>query len=324
MPSQQSGRKGRKRRWVVQRFEDLLRLPANAPQPSNDSSRITHLHSHAPITPTEPPGPVSDVPSTNLPSTHNHPVDITTDETPQPDEHILPTVHQPTAWLRGVDIDRFQASVMGSYTATDSDTSLGQITIFGDEPAHSGDSSPMDETSLDPRQAINHGNGSNDDSTSDDSEASSALGSKGFSPLFDTGAQVSIIPETTLARMKKGYTKTCHLPPQQRDNMTLADFKGNTYHPVGLVPLLWCLDDFPEVSLNTTFWVVDGKVPNDLIIGKDVLNAVDFAVMRERQFRSKGPSKGPVLKKMKAAIRNSSVRLLRPASSGSLHSRPHH
>ncbi|EXJ67866.1 uncharacterized protein A1O5_09213 [Cladophialophora psammophila CBS 110553] len=325
---------GDRRRRLLQRLESVLRLPVNTPHASwIRSGGAEGLHTAAPVitaesaipaepvVPVEPPQPpprTFDI----TPQPSNHPINVAIEDAAQLDKCPTATPLTSVLWLRGVEnIDQFQKAVDDSYKGDlESDSSLGEVMIFGEDAIPDG-SNPLQEQSSCSTQDTVLGTGR--DGVLDrrpagdgDSDTSGAPGSKGFSALFDTGAQVSVIPLKTLRRLKKGFTKFSHLHPELQSQMALGDFRGQKHQPLGLVPLLWSLDAFPSVIFNTTFWVVDGNTENDLIIGKDVMRDAYIAIKKEKKFRSRDPRRF-----IKNAI-HGSVGILRKVSMGNLRGAP--
>lgn len=281
-----------------------------------------------PFVPTKPDDPAE--PPQGAPKTlhatgqvSNFPTGGATEDSHQLDKYPTATIPGSFGWLRDVEnIDQFQKAVDDSYKGDpESESSIGHITIFGDAILDESNTFRDQNTPVTADAGLETRQGDElDCSLADDghSDNSSAPGSKGFSPLFDTGAQVSTIPLETLERLKKGFTRFHHLLPEQRSQMALGDFRGQKYQPLGLVPLLWCLDAFPCVIFNTMFWVVDGPdIRNDLIIGKDVMRAAYIAIKEEKKFRSRGPQRI-----IKNAFHGSVGGIFRQKSKVSLHSTP--
>jgi hypothetical protein len=273
-----------------------------------------------PVRPTEPPQPLpSTLDRARQPS--DLPANITFEDATQLDKYPTATIPGCIGWLRGVEnLDLFQKAVDDSYKGDpESVSSIGEITVFGD--AKPDDCKPLqDQSSYSTQDAVlstGRGGGLNRSPAGDgDSNSSGAPGSKGFSPLFDTGAQVSVIPLETLRRLAKGFTRFHQLLEEQQSQLALRWFRGQDYQPLGLVPLLWCLDAFPGVIFNTIFWVVDGNPENDLIIGKDVMQAAYLAIKEEKKFRGRDPRRF-----FKNAI-HGSVGILRKVSKASLRNAP--
>ncbi|KIW94009.1 uncharacterized protein Z519_05325 [Cladophialophora bantiana CBS 173.52] len=331
---------GDRRRWFLQRLGSVLRLPANTPHASwIGSGGAEGLHPTPPAIsaesaiPTEPVVPVEPVihaePPQPPPSTSDitHPpsdlpINVTIEDVAQLDKCPTATPLTSVLWLRGVEnIDQFQKALDDSYKGDlESDSSLGEVMIFGEDAIPDGSNPLQEQSSCSTRDTV-LGTGQDgvlDRSPDGDggSDISGAPGSKGFSALFDTGAQVSVIPLKTLRRLKKGFTKFSHLHPDLQSQMALGDFRGQKHQPLGLVPLLWSLDAFPSVIFNTTFWVVDGNTENDLIIGKDVMRDAYIAIKKEKKFRNKDP---------RTLIKNAihgSVGILRKVSKGNLRGAP--
>jgi hypothetical protein len=224
--------------------------------------------------------------------------------------------------LKNLDIELLRNAVLECYLPLPDERkkSLGEITIFGDElpdrikPVHGTDPLARTGISQNPGQSANN---LVDDSSSSDHGVPP---NKGFTTLFDTGADVSIVTLKTLRRLQKGYTKLSDLHPDQQHQMGLQDFSGQRVNAGGLVALLWYLDSFPGAIFNTTFFVVDGDGANDLIIGKDFYNAVVTAIQEEQKHRNKGP----VRRFLEDTMRHGHVALLRQVSTRNLRgSRPH-
>lgn len=214
--------------------------------------------------------------------------------------------------LRGVEIDDFE-NCMKRNPADKGH--LHSIMIYADQPVSgiesfscNGNPPDMQES---PTTPLDSGEG-------DLSDHGGPIFSKGFEALFDTGAAISIVPEETLRRLKKGYTRAEDMPEEQRRHMTLVGFNADQRcMSVGMVSLLWYLQDCPKVIFGSIFYVVREKMNTDINIGDNVLQAAEEAIKQKRDWDNRGP-RGAM-----KTVRNY-VRLLRTTSTASLRSKPPH
>ena len=222
----------------------------------------------------------------------------------------MPTIHRPIIWLDRIDVDQFDRDMRANFYSA-SKRCLTQAIFYTNEQAAVGESSSLHEAP----SSTNSESYQDIPSAQETGMASNRQTvTKGFSPMFDSGASFSIIPETTLRRLGKTYTGKSNLNEDHRSRMTLVDVRGKSFVAVGIVSLLWYLDSFPSVLLNTTFYVVGEDIGNDLIIGRDVMQAAEDAVAQEKENRNTGPPNQ--LKRVANAVR--SIGMLRHRSSGSL------
>ncbi|KAJ9604653.1 hypothetical protein H2200_010767 [Cladophialophora chaetospira] len=314
---------GHKRRLVLQWLGGLLRVPTDPPVTSGSIEHTVNSHSTLATAPNQPPSGLSTVLERKFSPT-DEPSSASSEEPPQLARQLPPTVPQPVAWLKGVDLDQLWDNVNDCYVGVGRETSVANITIFGDEPSdriwpfHAKAHSSTGEAPPGAAQLARDDNTISEDSSSSDSEAP---GNKGFSPLFDTGARVNVIPLKTLRRLKKGYVKLSSLHADQQDQMGLRGLTDQRVTALGLVALIWYLDTFPSAIFNTTFFVVDDNSAgeHDLIIARTFSNAVAVAIKEERKVRNMGPVK----RFLKDTRRHTSVAMLRQVSTRTLRSGPH-
>ena len=327
---------GARRQWAVRVFQKLLRLPVTVSSVNGFFDPVLSCHQtiapsgYSPnrinvetLTPnnilTESPEslqPASDTIEGITDST-SPPVDIPVEESPQAATSLLLTVQQPVIQLKAEQLEEAWKLLREIFLSPEADSSLGEITILGEDLPDrirlariEDPTSALANSSDSLGGSIHHGNVRA-------SFVSNPPISKGFSGLFDTGAEVSLMPVESLRRLKRGFVNVNHLLPAHQSYLNIGGFNNQRSSALGLISLLWYLNEFPDVIFNTAFWVVD-DIPNDLIVGKDAMRAIYTVVKQQEDIRNKGPP-GKTKKAFDAVrhvslFRQSSIRSLRSKS----------